>query len=158
MGETATDLQTQDMSDRQQFATFKIGDQTCGIRVEDVQEIVRGMPLTKVPLAPGVVKGLINLRGQIATAIDMRQLFSLQEREGEFEPMNVICTTGGTLLSLQVDEIGEVLEVSKEQYENSPETIPENIRRFMDGIYKTDEELISVIKTKKILNYLNKKK
>ena len=138
-----------------QFSTFYIANRVYGMEVMKVQEITRPMPMTKVPLAPSHVHGLINLRGQIATAIGLRELFGLENSVQE-EKMNVICRIDGLLLALLVDKIGEVVEVEDSEYEDPPNTIPNNIRRFMDGVYKVPGALLSIIDINKISNVILK--
>jgi purine-binding chemotaxis protein CheW len=118
-----------------QFSTFYVGDRWYGIDVTEVQEIAKPLPITPIHLAPVHVIGLINLRGQIATAIGLRELFGM-EKENESEKMSVVCKCDGALLSLLVDRIGDVIEVSDSTFELTPETIGVATRRFMKGVYK----------------------
>jgi purine-binding chemotaxis protein CheW len=122
----------------------------------NVQEITKLMAATKVPLAPSFVHGLINLRGQIATSICLRELFHLRNAEPGMEPMNVVCKGEGMLLSLLVDQIGDVVEVDSNDFEATPETINPNVGQFMEGIYKLPGHLLSIIEVKKITEILNK--
>lgn len=138
----------------QQFSTFYIADRLYGIEVTKVQEIVKPMEMTEVPLAPQHISGLINLRGQVATAIGIRQLFGSQDSSDD-ELMNVVCNMDNHLISLQVDKIGDVVEVDESAFEPTPQTVPENTRRFLDGVYKTGEKLLSIIDIDKIAKFLN---
>jgi purine-binding chemotaxis protein CheW len=139
-----------------QFATFYLGDRLYGIDVMQVQEVTQALPLTVIRLAPPFVKGLINLRGQIATAIGLRELFELGTATNE-EQMTVVCRTGDALLSLLVDRIGDVVEVSESDFESPPDTIDSGLRRFMQGIYKTDKALLSVIGIENISKEISSK-
>lgn len=139
-----------------QFSTFVVANRLYGMDVTRVQEIVRPMPMTPIPLAPKYVMGLINLRGQVATAIGLRQLFHLSDQNAG-SVMNVVCRLDGAMISLQVDEIGDVIEVSQSEYEVTPQTVPENIRRFMSGIYKVGPSLLSVIEVDLINKFLTNK-
>ena len=85
-----------------QFATFYLDGRLYGIEVMQVQEVTQPMTATPVRLAPRYVKGLINLRGQIATAIGLRELFDL-ESDGSLEKMTVVCRHAAMLLSQIVD-------------------------------------------------------
>lgn len=140
----------------QQFSTFYVANRLYGIDVTRVQEVVRPMPMTPIPLAPEYVRGLINLRGQVATAIGLRQLFGLKGEEPT-EFMNVVCKVEGILISLQVDEIGDVIEVEKNYFEPSPKTISDEIKKFMSGIYKLSDSLLSTIDVDRINKFLNHK-
>ena len=82
-----------------------------GVDVLRVQEVLRFQPMTRVPQAPDVIEGLINLRGQIVTAIDMRRRLKLAARRGDQAPMNMVVRTEDGAVSLLVDEIGDVLDV-----------------------------------------------
>ena len=142
-------------SQTRQYSTFYVADRLFGIDVIQVQEVARPLPITRIYLAPKHVKGLINLRGQIATAIGLRELFGL-ESDDSCEKMSVVCKCEGTLLSLLVDRIGDVIEVSDDVFEPSPETIDEPIRRFMQGVYKIPDSILSVIEINKLTSVLNK--
>ena len=141
-------------SAEQQYSTFYISNRLYGIDVTEVQEIVKPMPVTPIPLAPTYVKGLINLRGQVATAIGLRELFGIEEEPPE-NYMNVVCRIENSLISFQIDMIGDVKYVSAANFEPSPQTIPERVRKFMEGVYKVDGELLSVIKINLVMNNLN---
>src|SRR5713101_5367581 len=91
------------------LSTFFVADLFFGIDVLRVQEVLRYQAMTRVPKAPEVIEGLMNLRGQIVTAIDMRRLLHLPERPGNAQPMNVVIRTDDGAVSLLVDEIGDVL-------------------------------------------------
>lgn len=138
-----------------QFSTFFVADRLYGIDVTRVQEVVRPMPMTKIPLAQNYVAGLINLRGQVATAIGMRQLFELPSNMHS-QSMNVVCKFEGNLISLLVDDIGDVLEVSQSEFESTPQTLPGSIRRFMSGVFKLNGPLLSIIDVEKISKFLNR--
>lgn len=140
---------------KKQFSTFKIGEQYFGIDVMEVQEIVRTMKMTKIRMCDDYIKGLINLRGQIATAVDLRKLFKF-EGDGPDKPMNVICNADGDLLSFMVDEIGDVVEIDGTCFETTPETCPEELKQFMCGVYKSPDFIFCVINVKKILTVLNR--
>ena len=139
-----------------QFSTFYIADRLYGIDVTRVQEVVRPMPITPIPLAPDYVTGLINLRGQVATAIGLRELFGLKSAPPDHF-MNVVCRIDGSLISLQADEIGDVIEVMMQDFESTPQTVPGDVRRFMSGIYKISGALLSVIDIERISKFLNHK-
>ncbi len=143
-------------SETRQFSTFYLDNKLYGIEVNRVQEVVRSMFMTTIPLAPDYVRGLINLRGQVATAIGLRQLFGfLDALPDEF--INIVCKLDGMLVSFQVDEISDVIEVSEKDFEPTPQTVPENIREFMLGVYKVSNTLLSAINVDNIIKYLNKK-
>ena len=139
-----------------QFATFMIAGRWYGIDVMCVQEVTKPMQVTLMRTAPPFVKGLINLRGQIATAIGLRELFALPVEDSTAK-MTVVCKVEDVLLSLLVDNIGDVVEVSDAKFEKSPQTIPANIKEFMLGVYKTDHAILSIISLDTILHQLDKR-
>ncbi len=143
-------------SDKQklQLTTFYLGQRWFGIDVTQVQEIIKPMDLTPVPLAPSHVRGLINLRGQVATAIGLRELFAMQDR-GTDQAFNMVCRIDGFLMAFQVDQIGDVIEVTMKDYESVPQTVPESTRRFLSGVFKLQNQLLSVIDIDKVTECLN---
>lgn len=143
-------------SKSRQFSTFTIDGRLYGIDVMKVQEVTKPLQVTLMRTAPPFIKGLINLRGQIATAIGLRELFGLQS-ENSSEKMTVVCRVEDVLLSLLVDNIGDVIEVEDHQFEASPQTIPGNIRVFMQGVYKTDDAILSIVNLESILTELDKR-
>src|SRR5271163_1577491 len=111
------------MSTSHQLCTFMLDGLYFGVDVQKVQEVICYQEMTRVPLAPPVVRGLINLRGQIVTAIDMRRRLDLPALPEGKLPMNVVIRTDGGPVSLLVDEIGDVMEVDSASYERPPETL-----------------------------------
>lgn len=135
------------MSDTRQFATFHIDDLYFGVDVLKVQEVIRFQEMTRVPLAPGIIRGLINLRGQIVTAIDLRQRLDLPPLPEDRRPTNVVIRSDDGAVSLLVDEIGDVLEVSTDTFERPPETLRSIAREVVTGIYKLKGQLLLVLDT-----------
>lgn len=148
-------MEAKNEKSNRQFATFYIGERLYGIDVQRVQEITRSMPMTRVPLAPSYVRGLINLRGQLATAIGVRDLFKTKDKDPESN-MNVVCQVDGLLLALVVDRIGDVIEASQENFEFCPDTVSEHIKKYMDGVYKIANDLLSIIDIGKISHAIQK--
>ena len=130
------------MSTVNQLCTFYLDDLYFGVDVQKVQEVIRYQEMTRIPLAPPVVRGLINLRGQIVTAIDMRRRLELSEFPEDRLPMNVVIRTDSGPLSLLVDEIGDVLEVNEEEFEQPPETLRGMVRDMIRGTYKLRNRLL----------------
>jgi len=130
----------------QQFCTFYLDGLFFGIEVEKVQEVIRHQAMTCVPLAPKLIGGLINLRGQIVTAIDLRLRLGLPERKADQLPMNVVARSEDGAVSLLVDEIGDVVEVQEDQFEDVPETLRQG-RELIRGVYKLPNRLLLVLNT-----------
>lgn len=140
------------MAGKQQFSTFVVDQLLFGVGVEKVQEVIRYQQMTRVPLAPSVVKGLINLRGQIVTAVDLRSRLGLRERAATDLPMNVVIRHEDGAVSLLVDEIGDVLEVEQESFELPPGTLAGEARELIRGVYKLKDALLIALDTDKMLN------
>ena len=132
-----------------QFCTFYLGDQFYGVEVEKVQEVLRFQEMTQVPLAPKVVKGLINLRGQIVTAIDLREYLEPDIKHDIGQSMNVVVRSDEGPISFLVDEIGDVVEVGEDEYESAPDTVRGIARELIKGIYKISERLLLVLDTER---------
>ena len=139
-----------------QFTTFTVDGRVYGIDVMKVQEVTKPLQVTVMRTAPGFIKGLINLRGQIATAIGLRELFNLRIND-DIEKMTVVCRIDDVLVSLLVDNIGDVIEVEDSSFESTPVTIPANIRPFMDGVYKTEGTVLSILNIDSILVELDRR-
>jgi purine-binding chemotaxis protein CheW len=129
----------------QQFCTFYLDGLFFGIEVEKVQEVIRHQAMTRVPLAPKLIGGLINLRGQIVTAIDLRLRLGLPERGAGALPMNVVARSEDGAVSLLVDEIADVVEVSEEAFEQPPDTLQGEARALVRGVYKLPGKLLHVL-------------
>lgn len=135
-----------------QLCTFILGDYLFGVDVIKVQEVIRYQGMTAVPLASSVIRGLINLRGQIVTAVDMRIRLGLGERPTEALPMNVVVRTPEGAVSLLVDEIGDVLEVDEAAFERGPETMTPTFRELVRGVYKLEKRLLLLLDTDRAVN------
>jgi purine-binding chemotaxis protein CheW len=142
------------MAEVRQYCTFFLDDLFFGVEVERVQEVLRYQDMTTVPLAPSVVEGLINLRGQIVTALDMRERLELPPRPEGRLPMNVVLSTDNGAVSLLVDEIGDVLEVEDDSFEVPPETLSGPARELILGAYKLDTKLLLVLDADRALSLL----
>jgi purine-binding chemotaxis protein CheW len=135
-----------------QLATFVVGRFLFGIDVLRVQEVLRFQKMTRVPLAPPVIVGLINLRGQIVPAIDMRHRLCLEPRTSDERPMNLVVRTEEAGVSLLVDEIGDVLELDSHSLEHTPANVAPNVREMIRGVYKLKSQLLFVLDTDKTVD------
>ena len=137
------------MAQTQQFCTFYLDKLMFGVELEKVQEVIRFLEITEIPLAPRVVSGLMNLRGQIITGIDLRRRLDLPDRPEETPPMNVVIRAADGAVSLLVDEIGDVVEVTEESFERPPETLQGKVRDVLLGVHKLERHLLHVLNTEK---------
>ncbi|MFN8195486.1 MAG: chemotaxis protein CheW [Nocardioidaceae bacterium] len=132
-----------------QYCTFRLDSHLFGVPVESVQEVLKQQELTTVPQAPSVVSGLINLRGQIITTLELRTRMGLPPRAPDEQGINVVVRTGEEVVSLLVDEIGDVLEPEPESFEGLPETVPATIRDVVTDVCKLDGHLMLVLDTER---------
>jgi purine-binding chemotaxis protein CheW len=131
-----------------QFCTFHLGELYLGVDVLRVQEVIREQPMTRVPLAHPAVRGLINLRGQIVTALDLRRRLSLPDHPGAGPPpVNVVVLTDDGAVSLLADEIGDVLSLPDDLFEVPPETLRGEARELIRGAYKLSDRLLLILDT-----------
>lgn len=130
---------------KQQLCTFCVEDLTFGIDVLHVQEVIRYLDLTEVPLAPSAIVGLINLRGEIVTAIDMRRRLELGENVSGETPVNVVLRQSESTVSLLVDTIGDVVEVDQGGLEPPPETLDPLTRSIVRSVYKLEGHLLLLL-------------
>jgi purine-binding chemotaxis protein CheW len=131
-----------------QFCTFFLGDHLFGIAVEEVQEVIQHQDMTRVPLAPDVIRGLINLRGQIVMAVDLCRRLRIGERPPA-SLINVVVRTKEGPVSLLVDNIGDVVEVDEKTAEAPPNTLQTDIRNLIAGVHQLDQGLMHVLNTEK---------
>ncbi|MFB2919994.1 MULTISPECIES: chemotaxis protein CheW [Aerosakkonema] len=163
------------MAHTHQFCTFYLAHICFGLDVKKVQEVIRYQSITRVPLAPPAVRGLINLRGQIVPAIDLRQCLDISESDSTYQkssmagsnsatsnlfnyffpsleqlPLNAIVQADDEVISLLVDEVGEVLEISDCAFEPPPETLKGKARELIKGAYKLNDLLLLILDTEKV--------
>ena len=136
------------------LTTFYVGSDFYGLEVMKVQEVTGTPTVIPVPLAPRFVRGLINLRGQLATAMGLRELFKTSTK-AENDPMSVVCRIEGNLVSLMVDTIGDVVEAERNLFEPPPDNMPLDVRKFIKGVYKMDGQLLSVLDLDKLAHELS---
>lgn len=145
------------MNGERQYCTFYLRGLYFGLPVLNVQEVIRYQEMTRVPLAPPVVRGLINLRGQIVTALDLRRRLDMPDRLPDELPVNVIVQTDDGAVSLLVDEIGDVLTVSERDFERPPETLRGTARELIRGAYKLAHRLLLILDTDRTINVTNQR-
>jgi purine-binding chemotaxis protein CheW len=140
--------------ERRGLCTFWLADHCFGVDVLGVQEVIRHQEVTPVPLAPQVVVGLMNLRGQIITSCDLRIRMELGERPADIVPMNVVLRTADGPISLLVDRIGDVIEVADEDFEAPPSTVTGVAGELIIGAYKLDGRLLLELDTIRLVDGL----
>ncbi|BDA75044.1 CheW protein [Calothrix sp. PCC 7716] len=136
----------------QQFCTFFINKIYFGIDVLQVQEVIRFTQITPVPLAPPDILGLINLRGKIVTIIDIKFRLQMNQNIKNYENnYNIILNNKLELVSLIVDEIGDVVEVAENEFEPPPATLKGEISSLLQGAYKLQDKFLLILNVDKVL-------
>jgi len=134
------------MAERIQICTFTLAGQVFALPVSEIQEVVRRLETTPVPLAPPAVRGLANLRGQIATSISLRHRLGLPPR-GDAGEVTVVVRGADGPVCLVVDDVGDVVEIDPDAMERAPETLRPAVRETVRGICKLQDELVLLLDT-----------
>ena len=134
-----------------ELATFYVGDSLCGMDILKVQEINKLLEMTEVPLAPGYVKGILNLRGQIVTVIDLGNKLDLADTDTDSETRNIIVNSNGEYIGLLVQRIGDVERTDEDNIEPPPANIGSIQGRYFEGVFKKENSLIGIINVEEIL-------
>ena len=143
------------MPSEKRYASCRVGDLLVGVPVDAVQEVTASAELTPVPLAPPTVSGLMNLRGRIVTAIDLRRSLRLADRPLDQPAIHLILRTDGGSIGLQVDAVGDVLDVDEDDFEAPPGTLRGQLRGLITGAYKLDRGLLLVLNTERVVEEAN---
>jgi purine-binding chemotaxis protein CheW len=141
---------SQAIAETGQWATFFLAKEQFAVPVEDVQEVMLSQPLTPVPLAPEMIVGLLNLRGAIMPAIDLRTRLGFERVPPNASQKLLVLKTNEGLVSIVVDEIGDVFELSGEGWRPVPDTLEASHRDAVFGIYPMDGQLLLGLKTQAV--------
>lgn len=154
MSETKTVGQSRaavgDANGTAQYVTVRIGKQWCGVPVQGVHDVLGPQNLARVPLAPPEVAGVLNLRGRIVTAIDVRRRLGLASGD-TVGAMSVVVEHRGEPYSLLIDEVGEVLSLSADGFERNPPTLDAGWRSVSNGIHRLDGRLLVLLDVDRLL-------
>lgn len=137
-------------SGERQLCTCWVGDLLLGLDVLSIQEVQSSNDITAIPQSAPAVSGLINLRGQIATAVDLRIVFGVEPRANS-DLIQIVVRHRGEPVSLLVDEIGEVMTLSDDIFEPPPETVDALTRELVTGAYKLDSELLLTLDVERVI-------
>ena len=141
-----------DDTDFIEFVTFTIAGQIFGLPIACVQDVFKPSRITKVPLAAGEIAGVLNLRGRIVTAIDMRHRLEVQPREERDASMAIGIEAKGESFGLLVDAVGEVLKLPEAQREPNPINLDRKLAVLAAGIYRLDGQLLVVLDIDRLLD------
>lgn len=135
-----------------ELATFYVGDALCGMDILKIQEINKLTQMTKVPQAPEYVIGILNLRGQIVTIIDLGKKIGLGETELNQDSRNIIVNDSSGHVGLLVRQISDVVSADMERRESAPANMNGIQGEFFTGVYKTEHTLIGILDVEKVLS------
>jgi purine-binding chemotaxis protein CheW len=135
------------VTNSRQFCTFYLDNLLFGVESRKIQEVVTYRELRPVPLAPAVVSGLMNLRGQVVVALELRRQLELPARPANMTPVCLVVHAASGTVCLIADEVGNVLEVEEQTFEPSPQTLSERLRSVILGVHKLDGQLMHVLDT-----------
>ena len=139
------------MNDHTTFCTFRVDGHWIGVEVVNVQEVLRHHPVTALRWANDAVQGLLNLRGQIVTAVDLRSALGLPPRSEGQRPTQVVVRVGAAVVSLWADEVGDVVELENSRFERTPGTLPRMSRDLIRGVYRLDHQLLLALDLSRVL-------
>ncbi len=134
-----------------ELATFYIGDALCGMDILKIQEINKLMDMTKVPQAPSYVIGILNLRGQIVTIIDLGKKLGLGATDATLSSRNIIVNSPGEHVGLLVTRLSDVISADTDKIERAPANMGGIQGEFFSGVYKTADRLIGILDINKVL-------
>ncbi|MDO6618629.1 MULTISPECIES: chemotaxis protein CheW [unclassified Shewanella] len=135
-----------------QWVTFKLDNETYGINVMQVQEVLRYTEIAPVPGAPMYVLGIINLRGNVVTVIDTRSRFGLDAAEVDDSSRIVIIEAEKQVIGILVDSVAEVVYLRRSEIDNAPNVGTEESAKFIQGVSNRDNELLILVDLDKLLS------
>lgn len=135
------------------YVTIWLDGQMCGIPVLEVHDVLSKQAITEIPLAPVAVAGVLNLRGQIVTAINLRKRLNLPDCEDNIDEMNIVVEYQNEPYSLIIDKVGDVLSLSEESFEKNPVTLEACWQNVSTGIFRLDGELLVILDIEKLLSF-----
>lgn len=142
----------EDLSDSEEFVTVYISDQLFGIPVRLIHDVFQPEAITEVPLSGPEIGGVLNLRGKVVTAIDVRDRLGLPARDKSKRCMAVGVEKNGESYGVLIDRVGEVLRLSNDTFERNPSNLDPRWRDFSKGIYRLDGELLVILDVELVLN------
>ena len=151
MNATAETEQTTEVSE-QQFATFYVGKLLLGIDIRQVQEINRQLDVTDVPQAPACVRGVINLRGEVTTVIDLRTILGLEQSKVTRTSRNLIVNSQGESIGFLVDKISDIIALRTDQINPPPTNIKGVQGRYFLGVHTLESEILVLLNVEEALS------
>lgn len=152
MSEKSTTSNTPDNDEVLQWVTYRLGDETYGINVMQVQEVLRYTEIAPVPGAPDYVLGIINLRGNVVTVIDTRARFGLASTDVTDNTRIVIIESDEQVVGILVDSVAEVVYLKSSEIDSAPNVGTEESAKFIQGVCNRDGELLILVDLNKLLS------
>ena len=141
-----------DTTNLSEYVTFTTAEQLFGLPIECVQDVFRPNSITRVPLAGPEIAGVLNLRGRIVTAIELRSRLGLSARDEGEVAMAIGIESKGESFGLLVDAVGEVLKLADDEREPNPINLDRNLGRVSSGVYRLDGHLLVVLDIERVLD------
>ena len=135
-----------------QWVTFHLENEKYGIKVMQVQEVLRMTEIAPVPGAPHYVIGIINLRGNVVTVIDTRRRFGLSDAESDDETRIVIIEADNNVVGILVDSVAEVVDLKTSEIETAPNVGNDESSKYIQGVSSRDDELLILVDVNKLLS------
>lgn len=142
------------VKESQDFLTIHIGKQIFGLPILQVRDVLGEQKVTRIPLGRPEIAGVLNLRGRIVTAIDIRKCLNQPSRDHGTRTMSVVIDHENELYSFIIDQVGDVMTLTDESYENVPATLDPVWAHLAKGIYRLDGQLLIILDIEKLLSQL----
>ncbi|MFN8358825.1 MAG: chemotaxis protein CheW [Candidatus Kapaibacterium sp.] len=140
-----------DINEQLQFVTFNLGDEEYAIEILRVQEIIRMIPITRVPNSPEFINGVINLRGKVIPVMDLGKRIGLPDKEKNNDNRIIVVEINHTIIGFIVDRVNIVLRVSKNIIENTPQLVGNLDTEYIKGIAKMEHNLLILLDLDKVM-------
>jgi purine-binding chemotaxis protein CheW len=140
------------VQEKQQYVTMRLGGQLFGLPVLSVQDVLKEQHITPIPLAASEIAGALNLRGRIVTVVDMRRRLGIDTTGAQKKAMQVVVEHGGELYSLLVDEVGDVMLLSRSDYESNPSNLSPQWLRLARGVFRLEGEIMVLLDVDSVLS------
>ena len=147
-----TDESATDMQQYMQCVTFTLEDETYGINVMQVQEVLREIEVAPVPGAPHYVMGIINLRGNVVSVIDARIRFGLPVRDSTDLTRIIVIEVQQHIIGILVDSVAEVVDIKRSEIETAPNVGTDETSKYIDGVVSRDDRLLILVDLNKLLS------
>jgi purine-binding chemotaxis protein CheW len=135
-----------------QFVGFRLDAEEYAIAITKIQEIIVMKPITRIPQVPGVIEGLINLRGSVIPIVNLRKLFALPPRGFDDETRTIIVNVGDRTIGYIVDEVTQVMRISNDQIQPAPASVSALAKRYIAGLARLDDRLLILLEIEALLD------